>query len=57
MGGALSGITIVELAGIGPGPFAAMMLADHGARVVRVERASSRSTVGDAGNRDILNRN
>ena len=57
MGGALSGVTIIELAGIGPGPFAAMMLADHGARVVRVERASGRSTVGDAGNRDILNRN
>jgi alpha-methylacyl-CoA racemase len=57
MGGALDGVTIIELAGIGPGPFAAMMLADHGARVVRVERASGRSTVGDAGNRDILNRN
>ncbi len=57
MAGALAGVTIIELAGIGPGPFAAMMLADHGARVIRVERASSRSTVGDAGNRDILNRN
>ncbi len=57
MNGALSGVTIIELAGIGPGPFAAMMLADHGARVVRVERATGRSTVGDAGNRDILNRN
>lgn len=57
MAGALAGVTIVELAGIGPGPFAAMMLADHGARVIRVERASGRSTVGDAGNRDILNRN
>lgn len=57
MAGALAGVTIIELAGIGPGPFAAMMLADHGARVIRVERATSRSTVGDAGNRDILNRN
>ena len=37
-GGALHGVRIVELAGIGPGPFAAMMLADHGAQVVRVER-------------------
>ncbi|SIR00069.1 alpha-methylacyl-CoA racemase [Paracoccus thiocyanatus] len=34
----LSGLRIIELAGIGPGPFAAMMLADHGAEVIRVER-------------------
>ncbi|MEO7503594.1 MAG: CaiB/BaiF CoA-transferase family protein [Sphingomicrobium sp.] len=39
MAGPLSGLTIVELAGLGPGPFAAMMLADHGAAVIRVERA------------------
>ncbi len=39
MPGPLSGLTIVELAGLGPGPFAAMMLADHGAAVIRVERA------------------
>jgi alpha-methylacyl-CoA racemase len=37
-GGALSGVRVVELAGIGPGPFAAMMLADMGADVVRVDR-------------------
>ncbi|MEO6114642.1 MAG: CaiB/BaiF CoA-transferase family protein [Sphingomicrobium sp.] len=30
---------IIEMAGLGPGPFAAMMLADHGAEVIRVERA------------------
>ncbi|WP_323038956.1 CaiB/BaiF CoA-transferase family protein [Gemmobacter sp.] len=34
----LTGIRIVELAGIGPGPFAGMMLADHGAEVIRIER-------------------
>ncbi len=39
MAGPLSGLTIIELAGLGPGPFAAMMLADHGAQVIRVERA------------------
>jgi alpha-methylacyl-CoA racemase len=39
MPGPLAGLTIVELAGLGPGPFAAMMLADHGAEVIRVERA------------------
>jgi alpha-methylacyl-CoA racemase len=38
MPGPLAGIRIVEMAGIGPGPFAAMMLADHGAEVIRVER-------------------
>lgn len=36
--GALSGIRIIEFGGIGPGPFAGMMLADHGAEVVRIER-------------------
>ena len=39
MAGPLKGITIVEMGGIGPAPFAAMMLADHGAEVIRVERA------------------
>ena len=36
MPGPLSGITIVEFAGIGPGPFCGMMLADHGADVIRI---------------------
>jgi alpha-methylacyl-CoA racemase len=36
--GPLHGLKIVELAGIGPGPYAAMLLADMGAEVVRVER-------------------
>ncbi|MGW6406814.1 CaiB/BaiF CoA transferase family protein [Streptomyces vinaceus] len=37
-GGPLAGVRVVELAGIGPGPFAAMLLADLGADVVRVDR-------------------
>eukprot|EP00903_Cladosiphon_okamuranus_P020441 g18761.t1 len=37
----LSGLRIIELAGIGPGPFAGMMLADHGAEVIRIERIGS----------------
>jgi alpha-methylacyl-CoA racemase len=41
MAGPLSGYRVIELAGIGPGPFAAMMLADMGAEVVRVERAGA----------------
>ncbi len=39
MAGPLHGLTIIEMAGLGPGPFAAMMLSDHGAEVIRVERA------------------
>jgi alpha-methylacyl-CoA racemase len=36
--GPLQGLRIIEFAGIGPAPFAAMMLADHGAEVIRIER-------------------
>jgi alpha-methylacyl-CoA racemase len=39
--GPLTGYRIIELAGIGPGPFAAMMLSDMGAEVLRVDRADS----------------
>jgi alpha-methylacyl-CoA racemase len=38
MSGALAGLKIIEFAGIGPAPFACMLLADHGADVLRVER-------------------
>ena len=36
--GPLAGVRVVEMAGLGPGPFAAMLLADLGADVVRVDR-------------------
>ena len=39
-GGPLAGLRIVEFAGIGPGPFCGMMLADHGAEVIRIDRAA-----------------
>jgi alpha-methylacyl-CoA racemase len=39
--GPLAGVRIVEFAGIGPGPFAAMLLADMGAEVVRLDRPSA----------------
>ncbi|WP_262851173.1 CaiB/BaiF CoA transferase family protein [Mumia quercus] len=39
-GGPLSGVRVVEIAGIGPGPFAAMLLADLGADVIRVDRVT-----------------
>ncbi len=38
--GPLSALRIIEFAGIGPGPFCGMMLADHGAHVIRIDRAS-----------------
>jgi alpha-methylacyl-CoA racemase len=47
--GPLAGITVVEIAGIGPGPFCAMMLADMGAEVIRVDRAENVSG-GDPAN-------
>src|SRR5271154_1693506 len=36
--GPLEGVTVIEIAGIGPGPFCCMMLADMGAEVLRVDR-------------------
>ena len=36
--GPLNGLKVIELAGIGPGPMAAMMLADMGATVLRIDR-------------------
>ncbi len=41
MPGPLSDLKIIEIAGIGPGPFTAMMLADMGADVIRVDRAQN----------------
>ncbi|WP_312015787.1 CaiB/BaiF CoA-transferase family protein [Bradyrhizobium liaoningense] len=38
MSGPLAGLRVVEMAGIGPGPFCAMLLADLGAEVVRIRR-------------------
>src|SRR3954465_9619485 len=41
MAGPLSGLTIVELAGVGPGPMCSMMLGDMGADVIRVDRTKA----------------
>ncbi|MEM7739709.1 MAG: CaiB/BaiF CoA-transferase family protein [Pseudomonadota bacterium] len=41
MAGPLKGLRIIEFAGIGPGPFCGMMLADHGAEVIRIDRVGS----------------
>ncbi|MFJ3639211.1 CoA transferase [Streptomyces sp. NPDC090108] len=54
--GPLHGVRVVELAGIGPGPFAAMLLADLGADVVRVDRPGGPGLgIGPA--HDVTNRN
>ena len=50
--GPLSGLKVVEFAGIGPGPFCGMLLADLGADVVRIDRME---TVGRPA-RDIMGR-
>lgn len=52
--GPLRGVKVVEVAGIGPGPHAAMILADLGADVIRVERPGGSFLVG--GSDDLLNR-
>jgi alpha-methylacyl-CoA racemase len=51
--GPLTGIRVVEMAGIGPGPFTAMMLSDLGAEVIRVDRLSHKGTGHRA---NVLNR-
>ena len=48
--GPLAGVKIVEFTGIGPAPMAAMMLADMGATIIRIDRTGSgRSRHPDAG--------
>jgi alpha-methylacyl-CoA racemase len=54
MPGPLQGYKVIELAGIGPGPFAALLLSDLGAEVVRVDRPVSRPT--PEAPPDVLNR-
>ena len=44
--GPLHGVKVVEIASIGPGPFAVMMLADMGADVVRLERSGAEAGLG-----------
>ena len=53
--GPLRGIRVVELAGIGPGPHAAMHLADLGADVIRIERAEGGMAIGSR-DKDVLTR-
>lgn len=52
--GPLKGLRIIEMAGIGPGPFCAMLLSDLGAEVIRVDRTKGGMAFEHAG--DVLNR-
>lgn len=54
--GPLAGIRVLEMAGIGPGPFAGMLLADLGADVILVERPARPGSPFDLGKNNILNR-
>lgn len=54
--GPLSGIRIVEIASIGPGPFAGMMLADMGAEVLRIDRATDARRARTGPSFDLLTR-
>ena len=46
MPGALAGLRVIEMAGLGPAPFCAMLLADHGADVVRIDRPGAGGALG-----------
>lgn len=51
MAGPLKGITIIEMAGIGPGPYAGMLLADMGAKLIRIDRAKGQASPSDVTSR------
>lgn len=51
--GPLAGIRVIEMAGIGPGPFCAMMLSDMGAEVIRIDRLAHK---GGGSREHVLNR-
>ena len=54
--GVLDGIRVIEFAGIGPGPFCGMLLADMGAEVILIERAGKGGGMLDTGKNSIINR-
>ncbi|GAB6919644.1 CaiB/BaiF CoA-transferase family protein [Rhodococcus erythropolis] len=56
MAGPLAGCRIIELAGLGPGPFAGMFLADLGAEVVRIDRPGGSGFFAGSEHVDIMNR-
>lgn len=51
MSGPLAGLRVIEMAGIGPGPYACMLLSDLGAEVVRIDRSGAAGQPGDVSTR------
>ena len=56
MAGPLQGLKIMEMAGIGPGPFAAMLLSDLGADVIRVDRPGASEFAASRDPADVMQR-
>jgi alpha-methylacyl-CoA racemase len=54
--GPLAGIKVIELKGIGPGPYAGMLLADMGAEVIVVERSRQPNGIASASEKDVNSR-
>ena len=55
--GPLSGVRVIEMAGIGPGPFVCMLLSDMGAEVIRVDRAAGANAMSMGANpADVMGR-
>ncbi|ARN75485.1 CaiB/BaiF CoA transferase family protein [Oceanicoccus sagamiensis] len=54
--GPLAGIKVIELKGIGPGPYAGMLLADMGAEVIVVERSRQPNGIASASDKDVNSR-
>jgi alpha-methylacyl-CoA racemase len=54
--GPLEGVTVIEVGGIGPGPFAGMLLADFGAEVIRVDRPGAAPPLPIPAEEDLFNR-
>ena len=50
----LAGVRVIEISGIGPAPFCGMMLADHGAEVIRIDRPGGSDPLGLDQRRDVL---
>jgi len=46
MSGALAGLKVIEMVGLGPVPLCAMLLADHGAEVIRIDRPGATGALG-----------
>ncbi|RFQ32477.1 CoA transferase, partial [Pseudomonas sp. ATCC 13867] len=54
MAGPLTGLKVIEMVGLGPAPFCAMLLADMGAEVIRVQRPGQ--ALGERARFDVLGR-